>query len=97
MTGRDWIIYILENGLEDEPFYESGKLLGFMTDVEAAIKFGVGVSTIRVWVELGHLKGIKLGDELHIPANAESPLRKGDTNVKENNLPVVTVFNNGHT
>jgi len=92
MTGRDLIIYILENGLEDKPIYEAGKLLGFLTDVDAAIKFGVGVETIRVWVVLHQLEGVVIGDQLYIPANAENPLSKGDTNVKKDDN--VAVFNN---
>ena len=39
MTGRDLIMYILSNGLENEPIYENGKILGFMNEMEAAIKF----------------------------------------------------------
>lgn len=35
MTGRDLILYILMNNLEDEPVFEEGKFIGFVTDVEA--------------------------------------------------------------
>ena len=31
MTGRDLIIYILENGLEDKEVLDGGKILGFET------------------------------------------------------------------
>ena len=80
MTGKDLIIYILENNLVDKPVYEDGKLLGFMTAAEAAIKFDVGLATIEILVSLGMLKGIQIGNELFIPANAEYP-RKGGPNV----------------
>lgn len=73
MTGRDLILYILQNGLEDEPVFEDGIFLGFMNEMEAAIKFGVGTSTIRVWVDMKMLPAIKLGNMLYIPANAEKP------------------------
>ena len=73
MTGRDLIVYILKNGLEDEPLYKDGKILGFMTTMEAAIKFGVGRATIKVWVDTGRLDGVKIGEEIYIPANAEKP------------------------
>lgn len=73
MTGRDLIIYILQNNLEDEPIFKDGKLIGFMTEVEAAMKFDVGCATIRAWVGLGFLKGFKIGDVLYIPANSEDP------------------------
>ena len=73
MTGRDLIVYILQNGLEDLPVYEGGKLLGFMTAMDAAIKFEVGLNTIYVWHDVGILEGVKIGDVLYIPANIERP------------------------
>ena len=71
MTGRELIIYILSNGLEDEPIYEDGKILGFITATEAAGKFNVGLATIKVWINEGMLDGIRIGEELYIPANAD--------------------------
>ena len=71
MTGRELIIYILSNGLEDELIYEDGKILGFITATEAAEKFNVGLATIKVWINEGTLDGIRIGEELYIPANAD--------------------------
>ena len=71
MTGRELIIYILANGLEDKPIYEDGKILGFITATEAAEKFNVGLATIKVWINEGTLDGIRIGEELYIPANAD--------------------------
>lgn len=73
MTGRDLIIYILQNDLENNPVFEDGHLLGFMNEVEAAVKFDVGGATIQVWVKLGYLEGFRIGNMLYIPANAEDP------------------------
>lgn len=74
MTGRDLIVYILQNGLEDEPVCgENGRLLGFMTTVEAAVKFGVGVETIRLWIAMGIIPGVKIGEENYIPMDAKPP------------------------
>ena len=70
VTGRELIIYILENGLEDKQIYEDGKIIGFITATEAAEKFKVGLATIKVWVNEGTLDGIRIGEELYIPANA---------------------------
>ena len=78
MTGKDLIIYILKNNLEDEPIFEDGIFLGFMTAMEAAVKFGVGINTIRLWVDMGSLDGIKIGDEIYIPADAKNPKLKGE-------------------
>ena len=74
MTGRDLIIYILQNNLEDKQVFDNGVFLGFMNEMEAAIKFEVGIATIRTWYELYMLEGINIGGTLYIPANAKSPV-----------------------
>ena len=71
MTGRELIVYILVNGLEDEQIYKDGKIIGFITTSEAAEKFGVGVSTILIWAQLDMLPSVMVGKELYIPANAQ--------------------------
>lgn len=73
MLGRDLIVYIIQHHLENEEIYQDGKLLGFMSDVEAAEKFGVGIATIRVWVNQDRLKAILIGDKMYIPADSENP------------------------
>lgn len=81
MTGRELIVYILENGLEDELVYDNNRvgreLLGFMTAMDAARKFGVGLATVKVWYDLGYLKGFKIGDTYFIPADIKNPLEGG--------------------
>lgn len=72
MTGRDLIVYILQNNLEDTPVFEDGRFLGFITDEEAAIKYNVGIATIRLWIDMGLLKGIKICDKIYIP-DCETP------------------------
>lgn len=71
MTGKDLILYILTNNLEDAPVFENGRLLGFLTISEAAAKINVGTATIRVWVNQGVLPAILIGEETYIPANSE--------------------------
>lgn len=71
MTGRELIVYILENGLENEEIYKDGKVLGFMTANEAAVKFEVGLSTILLWVRLDMLSYVTIGKEVYIPINAQ--------------------------
>lgn len=70
MTGRDLIIYILENNLEDEIIFKDGLFIGFITTAEAAVKFRVGLATIQTWFNLGVLDGIRIGNEIYIPVNA---------------------------
>ena len=74
MTGRDLMIYIIENHLEDTDVIENGKLIGFMTEEEAAVKFGVGTTTIRVWVNQDKLPGVSINSQLFIPFNAKNPM-----------------------
>lgn len=73
MTGRDLIIYILQNNLEDAPVFKDGKLLGFMTVEEAAVKYEVGVATVKLWFRLGMLPAIIIGEEIYIPADTNKP------------------------
>ena len=76
MTGRDLIIYILQNNLEDEVVLENGFFVGFMDETEAATKFEVGVWTIRTWFSIGVLNGIQVGEKLYFLKNTPDP-RKG--------------------
>lgn len=66
MTGRELIVYILQNHLEDEIVIENDIFFGMMTEKEASVKFGVGEATIRTWYELGALHGIKIGNSIFI-------------------------------
>ena len=68
MTGRDLIIYILQNGLEDEPIVKDGKFIGFLTVAEAAQKLNVGSTTILTLIHLGKLEGVEIGHTIYIPA-----------------------------
>ena len=79
MTGRDLIVYILSNNLEDEPVFKDGKFIGFLTAGEAAEKLDVGVATIWALMAQQRLSGIQIGDVLYIPANCE--LKLGGSNV----------------
>jgi len=74
MTGKELIIYILNNDLEDEPVFQDGRFIGFITAREAAEKMGVGVATIFVWMAQGKLDGMLIGGTLYIPADFESPM-----------------------
>ena len=73
MTGREFIVYILENHLENEDIFQNGELIGYMSEVRAAIKFEVGLATIRAWIESGKLDHIKIGDVYFISQNAKDP------------------------
>lgn len=69
MTGRDLILYILNNKLEDTDINNDGRLLDFLTIEEAAEKFKVTTTTIEIWLRLGTLSHIKLGENLYLIPN----------------------------
>lgn len=74
MTGRELIIYILEHNLEDEEILQDGKLIWLMTEEEAAAKFSVGVSTIKLWYERGVLQGATLAGKVFIRKDIPNPM-----------------------
>ena len=61
MTGRDLIIYILQNHLEDTEILTDSKHM-FLTVEEAAVKYGTGVATIKALINRSILKGMKIGE-----------------------------------
>lgn len=73
LTAKEWIVYILQNELEDEPLFKDGKLLGFMTIGEAAAKFDVGMATVWVWINNKDIPSMTIGNQIFIPANTERP------------------------
>lgn len=77
MTGKDLIMYILQNNLEHELVIKDGVFIWLMSEEDAAIKFGVGVSTIKAWYVCGMLKGTKIGDRVYFLRNVSDP-RKDD-------------------
>jgi hypothetical protein len=73
MTGKELIVYILQNDLEDEIVIKDGIFVWLMDENEAAVKFNVGVSTIRAWYVCGMLSGTKIGDSLYFMRNVSCP------------------------
>lgn len=76
MTGRDLIIYILRNNLENEEVVKDGTFIGFMDEKEAASKFEVGISTVRTWSDLGVIEGYRIGGTIFFFRDTSDP-RKG--------------------
>ena len=72
MTGRDLIIYILQNNLEDEEIIQDGNLLGFHPIEEYASNMYVGVETIKALIKLGKIKSVEIGGKILIPCNCKS-------------------------
>lgn len=66
MTGREMIIYILQHNLEDEEVIKDGIFIGFMSEEEAAVKFNVGVATVRTGYMLGLIPGFMIGEKVYV-------------------------------
>ena len=74
MTGRELIIYILENSLESEEIFsgDTVNLPGLLTLEEAAVKMNTGISTVRTLYLLGKIKGYRIGGKIYIYNKKES-------------------------
>jgi excisionase family DNA binding protein len=86
MDGRDLILYILSNHLEDKPVFEDGTFLGFMTIGEAAAKMDVGTATVYTMIAQGRLDAIKIPTSSFgylIPRNSD--LMLGGNNERTDN------------
>lgn len=85
MTGKELIIYILENDLLDAEIFTS-KRPGtiFITPEMAAFRWECGVATVKAMVEMNKVKGIKLNDGLNninnylIFSNQPNPFKKNE-------------------
>jgi hypothetical protein len=73
MTGKELILYILQNNLEDTVVLDGCLFVGFMTEEEAAVKFNVGVETIRAWYVCKGISGTKIGDSLYFRKDVADP------------------------
>lgn len=76
MTGRDLIMFVLENRLEDMNIFEDGNIPGYMTITQAAEKWDVGVATVRTWIKMKLIHVINIGDLTYIPSNLKTPLEE---------------------
>ena len=75
MTGRELIIYILQNGLEDKPIFENHKLIAHLTVEEFAVKHGVGMATVYAWIWEHKVEPLVIGTRYYIPLTAVPPTK----------------------
>ena len=73
MTGKELIIYILDNDLLDEDVVQDGVPIFLMDVSEAASEFDVGPMTIRVWEADGQIDSAIIDDRLYIYRNTKDP------------------------
>ena len=70
MTGRDLIIYILQNNLEDKLIFEDGNIPGLMTIEEVAKYFDTGTATVKAWIACNFISSVTIGNNVYIPQSA---------------------------
>ena len=71
MTGRELIMFIMQNKLEDTVVLE------LMSESEAAAKFDVGIATIRVWYDYGYITGgLDIGGTLYLLKDTPDPRKE---------------------
>lgn len=78
MTGRELIIYIMTNHLEDKEVIKDGVFVGLISEDKVAAKFGVGVGTIRTWVTLGKLNGTWIHGHLYFLDTITDPRKTNE-------------------
>lgn len=66
MKGRDLIIYILENHLEDEDVLSDLKKLGLYSVREVAALNNVGEATVKAWCSFGRYNYTTIDDRMYI-------------------------------
>lgn len=75
MTGRDLIVYILQNNLEDADV-DSIMSSVFIGEEEVAKRFNVGVDTVKAWYQLDMITGFELEGELYFPITIKDPRKE---------------------
>lgn len=71
VTGKELILYILANDLENDPVFDHGRFVGFMTVDEVALKLNIGVAAVCALIEREVLDHICVGTAMFVPANFE--------------------------
>lgn len=74
MTGRELIVYILENHLEDEPVFKDGAFVGFVPVGKAAEEMNVGLASMDVMINMYGADYICTEDGIYLPFNYKSQL-----------------------
>ena len=61
MTGKEVLLYILQNNLENEVVIKDGVFIELANDDRVAARFNVGAATVKVWRKYGVFRNNKNG------------------------------------
>jgi hypothetical protein len=69
MTGRELIMYILSNNLEDEPIFKDGVFVGYKSVWDAAVEMDVGYSTMMAMILTDRIEYVNINGQYFVPCN----------------------------
>lgn len=78
MTGRELVVFIMENHLEDTTIFDGNMLPGLMTLDEAAVKWNSGRNTLKALFEMGKIPGVIIDEKIYIHENTKNPFGKDE-------------------
>lgn len=73
MTGRELIIYMLENNLENA---------SLLTVEQAAAQWECGPATVKALINIQRVKGVKIGDAYFVFVTDSNPFEKNQKELK---------------
>lgn len=77
MTGKELIVYILSNNLENVVLgCDTLEVLGYITKDAFAVKNRVGLSTVDAWLLSGKVPFVTIGNRVYVPNKTIEELRK---------------------
>lgn len=71
MTGRELIMFILENHLEDVLIFDGENMRGFVTLDEAAVMMNYGIYAVKALYEIGKIPGFVMNGTIYIYKSKE--------------------------
>lgn len=76
MTGRELIMWILENHLEDKVLFDDGEVYGFTSIKKAAAELEVGEATVKTWMAMNEIAPCIIGGTVYISIQDMLTLRE---------------------
>lgn len=71
MTGKDWIIFILNNNLLNEDIEDLKMNDSFLTLEDAAVKLGVGTNSLLDMIKLKLVDHVKFDGQIYVHKNVQ--------------------------
>lgn len=80
MTGRDLIIYILDNDLKDVSIFDEKFFSGFISVEDAAKRLEAGTATVMALIRMNRIRAFETSDSIYIfPESLEEYIKSQET------------------